>query len=204
MPSINNVFLAGYCDGDPRVMGESGNIVSFRLRMHEQGRKRGGEVFVKTEYVTVKAFGEAADFIGMNVSDGTGVLVQGKIRTERWGGPEARKKETLVVADRIQCTGSSEEQELQEMGVRPGTVDGEAQGSGEATPPGDQDHGSGGHQGPEHSEEQGAVRDPQQDQVASQVGEGSEAAETVAAGVQLPEAGTPEFEMLKGIQPVPW
>ena len=202
MPSINNVFLAGYCDGDPRVMGDSGNIVSFRLRMHEQGRKRGGEVFVKTEYVTVKAFGEAADYIGMNVNDGTGVLVQGRIRTERWGGPEARKKETLVVADRIQCTGSSEEEELLEMGFRPSTVEGEAQGSGEASPPGDLDHASGGHRGADHSEEHGAVRDPQQDEVASQLGEG--AAEPVAAGVQLPEAGTPEFERLKGIQGVPW
>lgn len=199
MPSINNVFLAGYCDGDPRVMGESGNIVSFRLRMHEQVRKRDGGSFVKTEYVTVKAFGDAADYIGMNVGDGTGVLVQGKIRTERWGGPDARKKETLVVADRIQGTGASEKEELLEMGVTSEEGGGETQGTTEGANRGDGEHAADGQRPSEPMEGHEEVADAQPVQQASGDADAQE-----TPGVKLPEAGSPEFERLKGIQGVPW
>lgn len=204
MPSINKVFLAGYCDGDPRAMGEGGNIVSFRLRMHEQVRKRGGESFVKTEYVTVKAFGEAADYIGMNVTDGTGVLVEGKIRTERWGGPEARKKETLVVADRIQGTGASEREELMEMGVTSEEGAGESQQGGESRGRSDSEHSGEGAQGQEQTDGHQPAASVQQPQETARDGQASGGEEQKGGGVAVPEPGTPEFERLKGIQRVPW
>lgn len=212
MPSINSVLLAGYCEGDPRVMGEQGNVISLRLRIHEQVRKRDGSSFVKTEYVTVKAFGEAANYIGVYVSDGTGVVVQGKIKTERWGNGEERKKETLVVAERVQATGISEAEELMEMGVEPaeqGAVGGHERQQGPANDgAGARDDGAtqkaheqvhaGEATAPEsHSEGSGAA------------GSGAAHGEAVAAelehsGVEMPPAGSAEFEKLKGIQGVPW
>lgn len=188
------------------MMGEHGNIISFRLRMHEQVRRRDGATFVKTEYVTVKAFGAAADYIGMNVNDGTGVLIQGQIRTERWGGQENRKKETLVVADKIQATAASEEEELREMGASQEAASaGVGAGrEGSRTEPGEHDGRAESAPSVEHaagSNEPAGHRGSAQE---SAPGAATSASGGAAAHVELPVAGTPEFEKLKGIQGVPW
>lgn len=121
MPSINLVILGGYCVDEPRLFGEHGSAVVFRLRMRELVKPNAGKAFVKTDYVTIKAFGRAALSVGTYVSDGIGVLVTGRLKTERWGPEGDRKKEMLVVADEVKPSGMSEAEELESFGLDPDT-----------------------------------------------------------------------------------
>lgn len=101
MPSINIVHLGGYCEGDPRLVGDEGSIVSFRIRCQELVRPRSKEPFVRTEHFTVKAFGKETEWVGLNATEGTPLLIQGKLRVERWGDGDDKKREVVIIADSL-------------------------------------------------------------------------------------------------------
>lgn len=198
MPSMNSVHLAGWCEGAPKLMGDRGNVVSFRLRVTEVFRKRGGEKGVKTDYFTIKAFGEPADYVGLNVADGTAVLVEGKLRTERWGEGEDRHSRTIVVADNVQAAGLEEADELMAMGVnQEPEAKKKSEESGQGGEANDGGHGEPGSSGPDGMPHEDAG--PQEAQEAAVVPEAPGGGKAVAV-----DASSPEFEAAAGIQKLPW
>ena len=180
MPNKNFVLLEGYCEGEPRLMGDRGNIVSMRMRIHESRRKGDGTIFVKTEFVPVKAFGAAADFVGMYVSEGSAISVRGKVRTERWGQGDDRKSQTLIVADEVALTSLSEGQELSLLA---GNLAGE------------------GDRGEEHGSEAGSLPEPGH---PATVAAAEPAGAEPRAQITAADASSPAFEQQAGIQAVPW
>ncbi|TXH00002.1 MAG: hypothetical protein E6R08_00785 [Nevskiaceae bacterium] len=117
MPSINAVFLVGYCEGEPRLIGDEG-AVTFRIRLHEMVKGRGTRRFLRTEYFTVRALAAAASWVAGYVSDGSPIVVTGKLTTDRWtAGNGEKRKDTVIEANSVQPGLLTEEEELLAMGA---------------------------------------------------------------------------------------
>lgn len=97
MGAINTVIIEGNLTVDPEVRGEGGKVATFAVANNEVYVSRGEKQEV-VNYVDVKVLGEkSVKFISEYYKKGSGVIVQGKIRTESWENNEGQKRSRNVV-----------------------------------------------------------------------------------------------------------
>lgn len=94
------VFLTGRVGGPIEVFGplDRRRVATFRLGCTPRHRDRDGEWQDQpTTWLTVKSFGRLAWNVGASLGKGEPVLVQGRMRTERWTGRDGEERERLVL-----------------------------------------------------------------------------------------------------------
>ena len=104
--SLNKVILIGNVGKDPEIRYfDSGNAnASFPLATSERGYKlaNGTEVPERTEWHSVVAWRERAQFVEKHVKKGSLLYVEGKIRYRNYDDKDGIKRYfTEIIADRI-------------------------------------------------------------------------------------------------------
>ena len=113
--SLNKVMLIGNVGVDPTVRYlESGaqgpatgaKVATIRIATTERFRDRSGEVHENTEWHTIVAWRNSADYVEKFVHKGSQIFVEGRLRTRQWQDQTgAARYSTEVVADNIQLLG---------------------------------------------------------------------------------------------------
>jgi single-strand DNA-binding protein len=109
--SLNKVILIGNVGRDPEVkyFDNGGVIANLTVATNERGYTlaNGTVVPERTEWHNVVARKEQAQFIEKYVKKGSGVYVEGKIRTRDYEKDGVKRYVTEIHADRVEFYGST-------------------------------------------------------------------------------------------------
>ncbi len=103
---LNKAFIAGNLTRDPelRSLPSGAKVTSFSVATNRVWKDpQSGERKESTDYHNIVVFGRQAETASQFLKKGSGVLVEGRIQTRSWDGPDGAKKyRTEIVADRVQ------------------------------------------------------------------------------------------------------
>ena len=109
MASMNHVLLMGNLTRDPdvRQLAVGGTICKFGLAVNRRYQTRSGEDREETCFVDIDVFGRQAETVGQYLNKGRPVLVEGRLRQDRWEDRNTGQKMSrlVVVAQRVQFLG---------------------------------------------------------------------------------------------------
>ena len=102
---INKVMVYGNLTRDPELkqLPNSGSsvanlsVATNHVWKDQQGAKR-----EDVEYHNVVVFGKMAELVTQYLNKGSGVFVEGRLRTNSWEQDGVKKYRTEIVADRVQ------------------------------------------------------------------------------------------------------
>ena len=97
---MNLVVLAGNLTRDPDLKFTSGNtpVCDFSLAYNEQWKDRSsGEQRKEVSYFECKAFNRLAETINKYLHKGSNVLLQGKMKQERWEAQDGAKRSKVII-----------------------------------------------------------------------------------------------------------
>ena len=100
MASFNKVILMGRLTADPELKSANGTYVtSFSLAVDRRYAKEGQN---KTDFITVVAWRQTAEFIHKYFSKGSAILVCGELQTRSWEDGNGQKRyATEVIASEV-------------------------------------------------------------------------------------------------------
>lgn len=85
MRGINYVCLSGHLGADPELRHTKSGSQVAELRLATNRKfKQEGELKEETEWTTVKAWAQRAEFAATYLHKGDPVIVQGRLHTEKW------------------------------------------------------------------------------------------------------------------------
>lgn len=114
--SYQVMIIEGNLGRDPEVryMPNGNAVASFSVGVTEKWTDKSGQKQELTEWFDVNAYGKLADFCGEYLKKGSGVLVEGRQRTEKWEDkntkePRSRKtvRANVVQSTNRQSSGNS-------------------------------------------------------------------------------------------------
>lgn len=103
MANVNRVLAAGNIGGEPEVRFTPGGtaVCNLSVAVNERWKDRDGNDKEHTEWVRVQVWGKQAEACGQYLQKGSGVLVEGKLRTRSYDKDGVTKYVTEVIADRV-------------------------------------------------------------------------------------------------------
>lgn len=99
MASFNKTIIMGNLVADPesRVTPGGMAICKFTLAVNRVFTTKDGEKREEVSYVDVDAFGRSAETIARYLNKGSPLLVEGRLKQERWETPQGEKRSKLIV-----------------------------------------------------------------------------------------------------------
>jgi len=100
--NLNTVILSGNLTSDPAAAGRSAEVATFSLSfLAPFGTDRAGGA-TRRDFVSVVAYGKSAAACLSHLKEGSRVVVDGRLRQDRWGSPaKGDHSRITIVADRI-------------------------------------------------------------------------------------------------------
>lgn len=121
MASFNRVILMGNLTRDPelRVTPQGTSVCKINVAVNKQIRMSDGGVKDETSFIDVDAFGRQADIIAKYFIKGRPILVEGRLKLDRWETQAGEKRSKLgVILESFQFVGQrSEDDYSQPVGV---------------------------------------------------------------------------------------
>ncbi|KKU70160.1 MAG: Single-stranded DNA-binding protein [Parcubacteria group bacterium GW2011_GWA2_47_21] len=78
-------------------------VTSFGVATNRVWKDQNGEKKEAADFHNIVVFGRQAETVAQYLKKGSSVLVEGRIQTRSWDGPDGQKKyKTEIVADRVQ------------------------------------------------------------------------------------------------------
>ena len=106
MASYNRVILVGNLTRDPELRYiPSGTAVSDIGMAINDRIKRNGEWVDETTFVDVTVWGRTAEVVNEYMSKGSPLLIEGRLKLDRWEKDGQKFSKLRVVADRMQMLG---------------------------------------------------------------------------------------------------
>lgn len=102
---LNKAIIIGNLTRDPEMKSlPSGiQVTTFSLATNRVYKDKNGQKQEQTDYHNVVVFGRQAETTAQYLRKGASALVEGRMQTRSWDGPDGTKRyRTEVVADRIQ------------------------------------------------------------------------------------------------------
>ena len=102
---LNKAIIIGNLTRDPEVKSlPSGmRVTTFGLATNRVWKDKTGAKQEDTQFHNIVVFGAQAETVGQYLKKGQTALVEGRIQTRSWDGPDGVKKyRTEIVADRVQ------------------------------------------------------------------------------------------------------
>jgi single-strand DNA-binding protein len=127
MASINRVIVMGNLTRDPELRYTPGGaaVTSFGLGVNRRFRDRDGLPNDEVTFLEIVAWGKQAETCSEYLGKGRLVLIEGRLRQERWKTPEGEARSALkVVAERVQFLSNG----------RPQAAEEDAEADGASTP----------------------------------------------------------------------
>ena len=104
MSNLNRVLLTGNLTDDPNLkyVGDNTPVCNFALATNRHYRNRQGEQQQEVCYVDCEAWGHTAEVIHQRLSKGRPLLIEGRLRLDRWKTKAGENRSKLrVVAERF-------------------------------------------------------------------------------------------------------
>lgn len=116
---MNKVFIIGHIGQDPQVINKtSGNkIVKFSIASNESYKDKQGNKVEATEWHNVTVFGKQADVAEQYFKKGSKILVEGKIKTDKYEKDGQTRYSTGIILSSFEFLDSrvsSQEQSTQQ------------------------------------------------------------------------------------------
>ena len=112
MASFNRVILMGNLTRDPelRVTPQGTSVCKINVAVNKQIRMSDGGVKDETSFIDVDAFGRQADIIAKYFIKGRPILVEGRLKLDRWETQAGEKRSKLgVILESFQFVGQRSE-----------------------------------------------------------------------------------------------
>jgi single-strand DNA-binding protein len=112
MASFNRVILLGNLTRDPELKYlQSGMAVAeIGLAVNDKRKNANGEWVEEVTFVDVTFWGRTAEVAGEYLSKGSPVLVEGRLKLDRWENKDGQKQSKMrVVCERMQMLGAKGE-----------------------------------------------------------------------------------------------
>jgi single-strand DNA-binding protein len=113
MPSLNRVQLIGRLGKDPegRFTPTGKKVTSFSLAVGQRWKGADGSVKEQTEWVNIEAWGRIGEICQQYLHKGSLILVEGRLKTDRYEDKGETKYFTKVVATSMQMLEKKAEEE---------------------------------------------------------------------------------------------
>lgn len=102
---LNRAILVGNLTRDPelRSLPSGVQLAAFGVATNRVWKDKNGAKQEAADYHNIVVFGRQAETVSQYLRKGSSVLVEGRMQTRSWDGPDGTKKyRTEIVADRIQ------------------------------------------------------------------------------------------------------
>ena len=102
---LNKALIIGNLTRDPeqRSLPSGVQVSSFSVATNRVYKDKNGARQESTDYHNVVVFGRQAETVSQYLRKGASVLVEGRMQTRSWDGPDGKKNyRTEIVADRVQ------------------------------------------------------------------------------------------------------
>jgi single-strand DNA-binding protein len=102
---INQAFIMGNLTRDPdlRYAPSGTAFCSFTVAINSKYKGRDGQYVDEVDYIDVTAFGRQGEACGERLKKGSRVVVQGKLKQERWDGEDGKKHSKVkIIASLVQ------------------------------------------------------------------------------------------------------
>ncbi len=103
--NLNKVFLIGNLTRDPelKTLPSGSSVVSFAIATNRVWKDKAGAKQQDTQFHNIVSFGKQAEVIKQYMVKGSMILVEGRIQTRSWDGPDGAKKYmTEIIAEAVQ------------------------------------------------------------------------------------------------------
>lgn len=111
MANFNKVILMGNLTRDPelRVMPSGNSVCNFGLAVNRNFTDKDGNKREETTFVDIDAFGRQAEVISKYLTKGRAIMLEGRLRFDRWETNTGEKRSKLsVVLEQFQFVGGRE------------------------------------------------------------------------------------------------
>lgn len=107
MASLNKVMLMGNLGQDPEIRQANGaSIANLSLATSRKYKGRDGNVVEEVEWHRVVLFGRSAELAEQYLKKGSGVFIEGRLRTRKWADKDGNDRWTTeIVGDNMQFVG---------------------------------------------------------------------------------------------------
>lgn len=102
---LNKAIVIGNLTRDPEMKAlPSGiKVTSFSLATNRVWKDKNGAKQESADYHNIVVFGKQAEFVAQYLKKGSSALIEGRMQTRSWDGPDGQKKyRTEIIADRVQ------------------------------------------------------------------------------------------------------
>ncbi len=102
---LNKAIIIGNLTRDPeqRALPSGTSVTSFAVATSRVWKDKAGAKQEDTQFHNVVVFGPQAQSSALYLKKGSNVLIEGRMQTRSWDGPDGVKKyRTEIVADRVQ------------------------------------------------------------------------------------------------------
>ena len=104
MPCVNDIIISGHLTRDPELKYTAGDgkggrgvaVCTFSIA-NSRKFKRNGAVEEEVLFMNVKAWKQAAEYLGETLKAGDPVLVKGSLRMEKWTDKKGEEHSRLVL-----------------------------------------------------------------------------------------------------------
>lgn len=107
MASLNKVMLMGNLGQDPEIRQANGaSIANLSLATSRKYKGQDGNVVEEVEWHRVVLFGRSAELAEQYLKKGSGVFIEGRLRTRKWADKDGNDRWTTeIVAENMQFVG---------------------------------------------------------------------------------------------------
>jgi single-strand DNA-binding protein len=112
MASYNRVILVGNLTRDPelRYIQSGSAVADVTLAVNDRRKNANGEWVEETSFIDVTLWARTAEIASEYLSKGSSVLIEGRLKLDRWENKEGQKQQRLrVVCERMQMLGAKGE-----------------------------------------------------------------------------------------------
>src|SRR3989338_5734692 len=103
--NLNKVFLIGNLTRDPelKALPSGTSVANFAIATNRVWKNDKGEKQEDAQFHNIVCFGKQAEVIKQYMVKGSMILIEGRIQTRSWDGPDGAKKYmTEIVAENFQ------------------------------------------------------------------------------------------------------
>jgi len=99
MSSFNKVILMGNLTRDPEMRVTPGgmSICRFSLAVNRSWKDKDGQDKEEVSYIDVDSFGKQAEVISKYMTKGRSILIEGRLKQDRWEDKNTKEKRTKIV-----------------------------------------------------------------------------------------------------------
>ncbi len=125
MANYNKVILIGNLTRDPQMsfMPSQTPVVEFGLAVNRRWKSKDGEAKEETCFIDCTGFGKQAETLNQYVKKGSPLLIEGRLRLDRWESQDGQKhSKHRVIIERFQFLAQAKDavsQQAPQQGIAP-------------------------------------------------------------------------------------